>query len=55
MAHLRMSLSDIVVCYVVMNLFVDLFGSLLRGDQSVQASSNLHDEGRDDVSWKEAY
>ena len=55
MAHLRMSPTDIVDFLVVMNVFVDLFGSLLRGDQSIQASSNLHDEGRDDVSWKEAY
>ena len=34
---------------------VDLFGSFLRCDQSVQTSSDLYDESRIDVSWQETY
>jgi hypothetical protein len=35
--------------------FVDLFGSVLRCHQSIQAFTNLHDEDSYDVSWQETY
>jgi hypothetical protein len=41
--------------FVIKNFYLDLFGSLLRGNQPVQASSHLYDEGCDDVSGQETY
>jgi hypothetical protein len=56
MAHLRMFFfSKFVYFLIVMNFSVDIFGSVLRCDQPVQASSDLYDEGCAHVSWKETY
>lgn len=48
-------LAKMIDSFLMRRSFADLFGLVLCCDQSIQAFTNLYNEGCHDVSWKETY